>query len=172
MQAIIGQISGIVAMLITFSSYQMKTQKGVLVTLTAATFFNGLSYLLLGATSGFALNVVCIVRNICFCYQRTGTRINRISAIGFAAAMCLLTALTWQGPVSLLIMIALATNTIFLSLGNPQVLRYSIFFTSSLVLGYNVVVFTVGGIVNELIAIVSSFIGVLRFRKTARPKPQ
>ncbi len=83
-----------------------------------------------------------------------------------AAAIGALGALSWQGAESLLIIIALAVNTVFLSFGRPQLLRYSILFTSSAILIYNVLVFTVGGIANEAIAITSSVIGIIRFKKT------
>jgi hypothetical protein len=49
-------------------------------------------------------------------------------------------------------------------------LRWSILGTSSAVLAYNVIVFTVGGILNDGIAIASSAVGILRFRRTAREK--
>ena len=74
--------------------------------------------------------------------------------------------LSWQGPISLLIIIALAVNTVFLSFGNPQLLRYSILFTSTAILIYNVYVFTIGGIANEAVAIISSVVGIIRFKKS------
>ena len=79
--------------------------------------------------------------------------------------MGILGAMSWQGPISLLIIVALAANTVFLSLGKPQVLRYSILVTSLMVLIYNIYVLSIGGILNESIAILSAFIGIIRFRK-------
>ena len=70
---------------------------------------------------------------------------------------------SWQGPISLLVIIALAINTIVMSLGKPQRLRESVLLTSSMVLVYNIFVFSLGGIVNESVAIVSSVIGIVRF---------
>ena len=84
-----------------------------------------------------------------------------------AAAVCMvaLGALSWQGWVSLLIIVALALNTLFMAFGTPQVLRCSVLFTSTLVLLYNVFVFSIGGMLNEGLAIVSSAVGVIRYRK-------
>ena len=70
--------------------------------------------------------------------------------------------------VSLLIIVALAANTVFLSFGNPQLLRKSILATSSLVLLYNIFVFSLGGIANEALAIGSSVVGIFRFRQETR----
>ena len=84
------------------------------------------------------------------------------------AAMVGVGIFSWQGPLSLLILVALAANTVFLSFGKPQLLRYSILGTSSMVLAYNVAVFTLGGILNEGISIVSSIVGIFRFRRGRR----
>lgn len=166
MEEIIGQILGVIATLITFLSYQMNTKRSVLITQTAATAFTCVSYLLLGATPGFVLNIVCIVRNVIYYFQKAQSRANLACALVLAAVIGALGALSWQGAESLLIIIALAVNTVFLSFGRPQLLRYSILFTSSAILIYNVLVFTVGGIANETVAIVSSIIGIIRFKKT------
>ena len=56
---IIGQILGAVAVICGFVSYQMRTQKQLLVvnTITCAVFCA--HYILIGAYSGFALNFLC-----------------------------------------------------------------------------------------------------------------
>ena len=166
MKEIIGQVLGVIATLITFLSYQTNTKRSLIITQTAATTFNCISYLLLGATSGFVLNIVCIVRNVIYYFQKTRSRANLVCAFALAAIIGALGALSWQGPISLLIIIALAVNTVFLSFGNPQLLRSSILFTSTAILIYNVYVFTVGGIANEAVAIISSVVGIIRFKKT------
>lgn len=162
---LLGQIIGILATVITALSYQMNTKKSLLLTQSLATALTCISYLFLGASAGFALNIVCLVRNGCFYYLKEGQTPIYISTVILAAAMVVLGAFSWQGPISLLMIIALAVNTVFLSLGKPQILRYSILLTSSMILIYNIYVFTIGGMLNESIAIGSSLIGILRFRK-------
>lgn len=165
---IIGQVLGIVATIITFASYQMNTKKTLLIAATLATLATCLSYFFLGASSGFVLNIVCLIRNIMFYFQDEKSRFNRISAYVLALIMMVLGAFSWQGPVSLLIIPALAVNTVCMSYGNPQLLRKSILFTSTSVLLYNVFVFSIGGIANEGVSIVSSVIGIIRFRKSKK----
>ena len=164
-QQIIGQALGILATVITGISYQMNTKRSLLLVQTAATACTCLAYLLLGAASGFALNMVCIIRNVVFFFQKGSGKHHMLSASLLAAVMVVLGALSWQGPVSLLIIVALAANTVFLSFGNPQLLRKSILATSSLVLLYNIFVFSLGGIANEALAIGSSVVGIFRFRQ-------
>ena len=162
---LLGQALGILATVITGISYQMNTKRSLLLVQTAATACTCLAYLFLGAASGFALNVVCIIRNVVFYFQKGSGKGHMPPAILLSAAMVVLGALSWQGAVSLLIIIALAANTIFLSFGDPQLLRKSILGTSSLVLAYNIFVFSLGGIANESLAILSSIVGIIRYRK-------
>lgn len=162
---VIGQIMGILAMILTFLSYQANTKKWVLIIQTVGTAFTAASYFFLGAGTGLILNLVCIGRNLVFYFQKTKTRASTVSSILFAAAMIALGALSFEGWYSLLLLAALAANTIFLSLGNPQLLRKSILVTSTMVLIYNCFVLSLGGIASESLAIISSAIGILRFRK-------
>ena len=164
-QLLTGQILGVLATVITGISYQMNTKRSLLLVQTAATACTCLAYLFLGAASGFALNVVCIIRNVVFYFQKNSGKGHVAPAIALATAMVVLGALSWQGAVSLLIIVALAANTIFLSFGDPQLLRKSILGTSSLVLIYNIFVFSLGGIANEALAILSSVVGIIRYRK-------
>ncbi len=162
---IIGQLFGIVTTIIMAISYQVNNNKMLLALQTGATLCNCLGYMFLGAMTGFVLNIVCIIRNLVFYFFKPGTFLYRISTAVLVAAMIFCGVLSWEGPVSLLMIIALALNTFFMSLGVPQTLRYSILLTSSMVLTYNAIVFTVGGILNEGVAIVSSAIGIVRFKK-------
>lgn len=164
-QMIFGQILGFAATAATILSYQANTQRRLMIWQCLATVFTCISYLLLGADSGFILNIVCLVRNVSFAILKPGSVPMKVAAPILSLAMIVFGIFSWQGPVSLLIMLGLAINTIFLSLGKPQVLRYSILLTCSMILTYNVAVFSLGGILNEGFAIVSSAIGILRYRK-------
>ena len=164
---LIGQILGILATIFTFISYQMNTKRSLLIVQTTATACTCFAYLFLGAASGFALNVVCIIRNITFYFQNEKSRLHYASSGILALVMVVLGALSWQGPLSLLIIIPLVANTIFMSFGDPQLLRKSILFTSTAVTVYNICVFSIGGIANEVISIVSSIIGIIRYRRSS-----
>ena len=169
---LIGQILGFIAPIITFVSYQVNSKKKLLILQTAATLTTCLSYLLLGASSGFALNIVCIIRNVAFFFQDSKSRMNMISACILAAVMGGLGFLSWEGPISLLVIFALAANTIFMSFGDAQLLRKSVICTSSMILIYNFCIPnpTIGGIINESVAIVASIIGIIAFVKMKKEK--
>lgn len=162
---IIGQSFGIIATLLTFCSYQMNTKKSLLIVQTTAIVSTCLSYFFLGASTGFVLNIVCIIRNVIFYFQDEKSKLHYVSGFGLAIVMVIVGAFSWQGYISLIIIAALAANTVFMSFGDPQLLRKSILFTSTAVFIYNIFVFSIGGMTNEAIAIISSIIGIVRFRK-------
>jgi hypothetical protein len=166
---IIGQAFGILATVICLISYQMNTKKSLLIVQTAGTACTCISYFFLGATSGFVLNIVCIVRNFVFYF--VGGKKSLYASLVFAVATCVVGAFSWEGFISLLIIIPLAVNTVCLSLGRPQLLRYSILFTSTSIMIYNIFVFSIGGTINEALTVISAFIGILRFR-TGKTKEQ
>ena len=159
----IGQIFGILSTLMTCLSYQANTKRKILVIQCASIVFICVNYCLLGATAGFVLNIVCLVRNIVFYFQKEGTRYQMIAGGLFAVAIGVCGALSWQGWISILMIAALMINTVILSTGKPQMLRWSILLTSTLVLIYNVTVFSLGGILNECVAILSATVGLIRF---------
>ena len=164
---ILGQILGIFATILTCISFQCNTKRSVLAVQTLATVCTCFSYLFLGASSGFILNIICIIRNFVFYFQTSATMPSYLTAGIFSVLMAVLGAFSWQGIISLLLIVALMANTVVLSLGKPQALRISILFTSTMVIVYNVFVFSLGGIINESIAIASSVVGILRFYKKA-----
>jgi hypothetical protein len=163
---IIGQSFGILATILNFISYQTNTKKSLLIIQTIATICTCLSFYFLGAATGFALNIICIIRNIAFYIIPRRSRLFYPAVAVFTLATIGCGALSWQGWISLLIIVALAANTVFLSFGNPQLLRKSILVTSTFVIIYNIFVLSIGGISSELIAIISSGIGLYRFRKS------
>lgn len=162
---IIGQTLGILATVLTFVSYQVNKKRPLLIIQTLATISTCLSFLFLDAATGFALNIVCIVRNITYYFVERKSKLYYPSTALLTIAMVILGIISWQGPISLLMIMALAINTVILSFGRPQILRQSILVTSTMVIIYNISVFSIGGIANEAIAIISSVIGILRYSK-------
>ena len=165
MNEIIGQILGIVATVITVLSYQANDKGRLLAIQTTATVSTCLGYFFLGAWAGFALNIVCVMRNVSFYFLRENVRLNRIATVVFSVGMVAAGLLSWQGWISLIMLVAFVLNTVFMGFGSPQTLRSSICLTSTMILTYNVIVFTIGGILNEGLSIVSSVVGIVRYRK-------
>ena len=163
MKMLIGQAFGVLSVILTFISYQCKGRKSLLAVQTSSSAAMVLHYLFLGATTGFALNIICVLRNVVYFFNDKKPLNSPVIPYILAVIMGIVGAFSWNGPISLLIIAALMINTVFIS-KSPQPLRKSILLTSSLILIYNIFNFAIGGIINETVAIVSSIIGIYRFR--------
>jgi hypothetical protein len=162
---LLGQALGLIVVIISFISYQAKTQRGIVLINLVATAVNAAHYLLLGSLPGAILNFVCIVRNLIYYNKEKRLFSSRAIPYVLAAAIAALAALSWEGPVTLLLAAALMINTVFLSLDNAQTFRKSIILTSSMIFLYNIILGSVGGCINEAIAVISAIIGIIRFSK-------
>ena len=165
----IGQIFGLIAVAISFVAYQMPTQKKILFMNLLVTVAILLNYAFIGATTGMILNVVCVIRNLIFM-----NRDKKIFSYKFYPYLLMviiggLSLFTSEGTYSILITIGLIINTFALSLTNPQATRYCMAISCSFILAYNVFVFSIGGMINEAVAITSSVLGIIRHRKANPP---
>lgn len=166
---IIGQILSIIAMLLFCLSYQLNTKTKLLIVQTAGAACNCIGYLLIGASSGFALNIICMLRNVIYYFIKENSKTSLVSSLLLVMAMGVQCAFFWEGWISLLITVPLMVNTVFMSFGNPQLLRKSVIGTSSVILIYNCINFFSGGIISEALSVISSIVGIVRFKKSAAP---
>ena len=162
---IIGQVMGVVAILLGILSYQMHTQKRLLVVQIATTVVFSLHYLMIGAISGMALNVVCSIRNIAYFWRNQKQKQDKLLPIVFTVILGIVGVLTWEAWYSVFVFVGLVINTLCMSFSDPQKVRASILVTSPMVIVYDVFALSIGGIVYESVVIVSSLVGLLRFHK-------
>ena len=64
-----GQILGIVAIGLGFLSYQMKTPGQIALVQALTAFVFVIHYLMLGAITGMAMNIVCFIRGIVYYFR-------------------------------------------------------------------------------------------------------
>ncbi len=162
---IIGQIISLVAVILSFVTYQMKSKQGIVVMLSIATGISCIAYALLGGTVALVLNLVSIVRNICYYHSDKKILSSKAVPVILALIMGVLSIFTWEGAHSAFFVVGLILNTLAMGYFNAQNLRRSILLTSSLILIYNLFIPSIGGTVNEMVAITSAVIGLIRYRK-------
>ena len=166
---LVGQGFGIIAIIFGFITYQVRTQRQILLMQSAVAVFFGVHYLLIGAYSGMAMNFANIARN--FFYDRRtqkGSKSQLIPII-FVLVQCVMCVLTWEAWYSVFVLLGIGINTYCMSFSNPQNVRKSILVTSPLVLTYDIFARSIGGSIYESVALVSAFIGILRNRKANNP---
>ena len=165
---LIGQALGIVAVILGFITYQMKSPKALLIVnlITCGVFCA--HYLLIGAVSAAVMNGIGIVRNVI--YTNRDKKVFSSPAWPFIFAVIMLVGglLSWQDWRSVLVVVALVLNTLALSLKNAQHIRFSLLITCPMVLIYDLMLHSYGGMVYEGMSIVSALIGIVRFRKTGK----
>ena len=169
---IIGQILGGIATILFFISFQVFEKKKLLLIQSVAIVFLCGNFLFLHAPSGLYLNVVCLTRNFLFYFQKPKTKVCYITTAILSAVMVIAGALSWQGWVSLPMIIALTANTVFMSFGDPQLLRKSVLVTSPLALLYNTLVLSFGGAILEISGITASIVGIIRYNRKLKRDAQ
>ena len=161
----IGQFLGIVAVILGFVSFQMKTPKGILVFQIIIAFVFSLHYLLIGAYTAVALNFLSAVQSI-FYYIRNkkGSR-SLVVPIVFVCLMIVASILTFTDWRSAIIMVGVVACSVSLALSDAQLIRKAMFIKSPICLLYNALVLSVGGVVYECVVLLSSAIGLIKNRE-------
>ncbi|MBQ4086736.1 MAG: YgjV family protein [Clostridia bacterium] len=163
---ILGNALGVVAMVFGFCSFQAKTNKRLMVFQSLVCLFMGIHYVLLGSPSGCAMNMVGFVRNVVYYFSEDVKWLkNRAIPFVFTAVLGVMGYVFRESPYAFLMIAGLVINSLCLSLQNPHLVRKSILLTSTMVLIYDILLPSVSGAVYESIAIISSVIGLVRYRK-------
>lgn len=124
----------------------------------------GIHYFCLEAYPAMAMNLFGVLRNVI--YYRKDVFKWKYTPIIVSLFMMSVGIFTASGIWSVLVIIGLTINTYCLSFENTQHLKISILITSPLVLIYNVIMFSLGGILLETISIISAVIFLVRNLKT------
>ena len=162
---IIGQILGIVAVILGFVSFLMKSSRNLIFFQILTAFVFAAHYLFIGANTAVALNLLGAVRCIYYYFRNKRGSKALWSPIFFSVLTVLTSIWTWEGWYSWLIMIGLVINAISFSFSNPQTIRYSMFLKSPACLVYNGVVSSWGGVIYEVAVLISSTIGCITYRR-------
>lgn len=166
---LIGHILGFISVGLFFYSYQRTKKSKIMIIQTVATALSCVQYLLIGAFSGFALNIVCIIRNFIFFYRDRNRSTKLTSPILLALCMAVVSFFSWEGIHSLLITLGLVVNTVCMGVFNAKTFRKTILISSSLILIYNIFASSYSGILSESMSLVSVIIGIIRYKNTQQP---
>ena len=162
---VIGQVLGILAVITGFISYQMKTQRGIILLQLATALTFTLHYVFIGAPTAIALNLLGAVSCVFYYFRDKRGGKSIIEPIIFAALIIVSSILTWEGWYSALIMVGLLFNTVSLTFSNPQATRAVVFIKSPLCLIYNAIVLSGGGVIYECAVLISAIIGIIKNKR-------
>ena len=165
---VVAYVFGGAALITVFFTYQVHEKKALLKLQTFMIVMMCLHYLFLGATSGFALNTVCIFRNFVFYVKDKSKLLSRFAPSFFALAIVGVSIFSWEGYYSLFMIFGLAINTLCIGYLDPQKIRYSLLLTCTIVIIYDAFASSLLGIVFECVGIASAVIGIIRYNKLKR----
>lgn len=175
---ITAQTIGIIAMAFNILSYQQKRAQNVFLMQMVGSALFCVNYFMIGAISGAVLNVVAVIRAIVY-YNGEKIKSNSwayfiLFSIAYLASYILTFTVfqkefnLYNALVELLPVIAMISLNIGFKLGSSKAIRKMGFIASPCWLSYNILNFAIGGIICEVISLVSIIIGVFRHDR----KPQ
>ena len=166
MLAFIGQLLGILAVILGFISFQMKTSRGILILQLATALVFAVHYCLIGAFTATALNLLGAVKCVVYFFRDKRGSKGWIEPIIFSVLVIVISVLTWEDWYTAVVMVALVVDTVSLALPNPQTTRMCMFVKSPLCLVYNTTVASAGGVIYECAVLSSSVVGRIRNRRS------
>ncbi len=160
---IVAQLIGIAAMAASVYSFQLNKHKQIMIVQIIATALFGIQYYFLGAFTGVALDTVGVIRDIVFYHREKKWAAGNIWTVIFALMMVAVGIATYQGWVSIFMIVSMVLNTITFSFTNPKLVRRTILIASPFLLVYNILTGSIGGIINEILAELSSVVAMARY---------
>lgn len=163
------QVIGIIAMILSVTSFQLKTRKQVLVMQCMTGVVFAVHYFMLPHWSGVAggvVNMIAIVRNLVFYFNYKPLFKSKLWVMFFAIVMGGSAILSRPEPISVFMCIAMVFNTLAVSAQKPVNTRKWILIASPFAFVYNVVIMSVGGMANEALVEIITLITFIRENKT------
>ena len=159
---IIGQILGILGSAAAIISFQMKENKKFFIFQGLMCTFFVLSYLFLGELSGCFMEFFCIVRALVFSLGKRSRKWWVLALI--QGAFTVVSILTFSGWISVVLWVVHIVGTFAMWSDNGRAIRITqLFCVSPGWLIFNIYVFSIGGIICEVMNISSTIVSFIRF---------
>ncbi|MBP3395656.1 MAG: YgjV family protein [Clostridia bacterium] len=156
---------GFIALLLQVLSMQGKSYKSIIVMTVSSECLFGVQLLLLGAFTGATTNLMAGVCNTVYYFCNKSGRKTTYLQILFSILFVTVGILTWEGPISLLVILAKVISTVSHGTNRPYVIRVSRLISMPMWVVYDGLAGTIGGTINDLLVIASSIIGIIRLDK-------
>ena len=162
---IIIQLIGFGGLAMYVSSFQLKSNRALFVFQSIGSVLFGVQFLLLGQLSGCLSLFMIIVRNLMLAKYKEWAWVRWKGWIGiYTAAFIAIMVFTWNGPISILPFLAVEVGTIMYWTNNARNIRLAnLVCASPCWLIFDILVGSIGGILNETILIVSILVSIYRY---------
>ncbi len=159
---IMGQIVGIVAAAAAILSFQMKNNRHLYMAQGISGLLFAVNYIILGSYTAAVINFINLFRGG---FLASGERFRKKRYMFLIEAMYIAAFIfTYSGVMSLLITLVQLTATVFFWMNNGKLIRLSQLVISSPVwLANNIMAGTIGGVITEVVNIISIFVSFVRY---------
>ena len=172
------QILSIFAMLLLIASFQFKKQRSIIIMQLIGCALFSLSYFWLGALMGAITNAINVVKNGIFTFKQKlkadhPAYLVLFSALAIASYVLVFTVFDKEPTavnfiVELLPVIAVIVSTISFMSKDAKTVRRLNLINSPCWLTYNIVSFSIGGIICEVFCLSSTIIGIIRLDRNKK----
>lgn len=163
---LISQLFALTALTCDLIAVQLKKKSSLLKMDTLAAFFSFLHYAFLGAWAGMVSKIITTARNGIAAREATlNHKSSKVLPLIFVGLYVLLGCFTFESPFSLLPIIAPSFYAIVIYTCDVKKVRYAALTTNIIWLIYNVFVFSIAGIVSQIVLIINSSVAIYRYRK-------
>lgn len=170
---IIAQVFGILGLIVIVSSFQFKDNKTFFMMQGAGSMFFFINFFMIGAYAGAFFNLTNLVRGLLFMKDREKPwktiLIQSLYTGCFLFSVFLTKGDYFQIFLSALPFVALLCMTVCMKKGNPTYIRVSqICYMSPAWIVHNIFNFSLGGLICEIINMISSLVALIRYKKSER----
>ncbi len=163
---IISQIIETIALIITLYSYHLGTKEKIFKGMCIANIFDISHYFFLNAYSGLATKVMALVRNIFILKKEHNKKLSsNLFLILFVIAYLLLAFITYKNVYTLLPFVAAIIYMLVVWNGNELQIKKIALFCYFFWLAYNISVFSIIGIISNIVSLMSTYIAYINYRK-------
>lgn len=160
------QIIETIALIITLYAYHLNTKKKIFKTMCISNILDILHYLFLDAFSGGLTKIMALIRNIFILKKEDNKKSNsNIFLFLFIIAYMILAVFTYKNIYSLLPFIAAIIYMVIVWSGDELQIKKIAFLCYFLWLVYNISVFSIMGIISNVVALVSTYIAYRNYKK-------
>lgn len=159
---ILGQVIGIIALILAVISFQQKTHKCILAFQLLANIMFVLHYGFIGAYTGALLNFVAMLRSVVFVNKGKSWADNKFWLWLFCILSVATGVITWESWRSILPIAGMVCSTVAFWINTPRYVRLVSFPSSPLWLVYNLLGKSYAGVLTEVINMTSIITAIIR----------
>ena len=163
---ILSQIAAFIVLIITLISYHLKHKKKIFKIMCLSNIFNIIHYLCLGAYSGCITKTIALARNLFIVKKENNKKLDKlIYLILFIGVYIISGVLTYNNLYSLLPLISATIFMIVTWNGKELQIKRIAIYCYFLWLLYNILIFSIVGIIANTISLISTFIAYQNYKR-------